>query len=159
MGAGGGVQAKGMNYLHRRAPPIVHRDLKSPNLLVDKNWTVKVGGWGRLAPSGGYRTWEGRGGHSMFKPCTAYQGRGVGDGGWTGLRFRFVTDEAQHLPLLQVWSRHGELDAPDAIMVNRNSDTSSRHSRAESQGLVCPSRGSERNGARVDDVVRPGFCD
>ncbi|CAM6084867.1 unnamed protein product [Calypogeia fissa] len=34
--------AKGMNYLHRSNPPIVHRDLKSPNLLVDKNWTVKV---------------------------------------------------------------------------------------------------------------------
>lgn len=42
------MQAKGMNYLHRRDPPIVHRDLKSPNLLVDKNWTVKVGGWERL---------------------------------------------------------------------------------------------------------------
>ncbi|KAL2933570.1 Serine/threonine-protein kinase CTR1 [Bienertia sinuspersici] len=26
--------AKGMNYLHKRNPPIVHRDLKSPNLLV-----------------------------------------------------------------------------------------------------------------------------
>ncbi|KAM2893095.1 hypothetical protein FF1_008486 [Malus domestica] len=34
--------AKGMNYLHRRKPPIVHRDLKSPNLLVDKKYTVKV---------------------------------------------------------------------------------------------------------------------
>ncbi|XP_078433899.1 protein kinase superfamily protein [Wolffia australiana] len=34
--------AKGMNYLHRRSPPIVHRDLKSPNLLVDKKFTVKV---------------------------------------------------------------------------------------------------------------------
>ncbi|CAM8913631.1 unnamed protein product [Rhodiola kirilowii] len=34
--------AKGMNYLHRRNPPIVHRDLKSPNLLVDKKFTVKV---------------------------------------------------------------------------------------------------------------------
>lgn len=31
-----------MNYLHRRNPPIVHRDLKSSNLLVDKTWTVKV---------------------------------------------------------------------------------------------------------------------
>ena len=35
-------QAKGMNYLHKRNPPIVHRDLKSPNLLVDKKYTVKV---------------------------------------------------------------------------------------------------------------------
>jgi serine/threonine-protein kinase CTR1 len=34
--------AKGVNYLHRLNPPIVHRDLKSPNLLVDKTWTVKV---------------------------------------------------------------------------------------------------------------------
>lgn len=36
------IQAKGMNYLHRRSPAIVHRDLKSPNLLVDKKYTVKV---------------------------------------------------------------------------------------------------------------------
>ena len=32
-----------MNYLHKLYPPIVHRDLKSSNVLVDKNWTVKVG--------------------------------------------------------------------------------------------------------------------
>lgn len=36
------VQAMGMNYLHQLKPPIVHRDLKSPNLLVDGNYTVKV---------------------------------------------------------------------------------------------------------------------
>ncbi|OMO66817.1 hypothetical protein CCACVL1_20983 [Corchorus capsularis] len=33
--------ARGMNYLHQLKPPIVHRDLKSPNLLVDSNYTVK----------------------------------------------------------------------------------------------------------------------
>lgn len=36
------LQARGMNYLHHCNPPIIHRDLKSSNLLVDKNWTVKV---------------------------------------------------------------------------------------------------------------------
>ncbi|KAH7666022.1 Non-specific serine/threonine protein kinase protein [Dioscorea alata] len=36
--------AKGMNCLHTSIPTIVHRDLKSPNLLVDKNWTGKVVG-------------------------------------------------------------------------------------------------------------------
>ena len=34
--------AKGMLYLHNHAPPIIHRDLKSPNLLVDKHWRSKV---------------------------------------------------------------------------------------------------------------------
>ncbi|XP_042437186.1 probable serine/threonine-protein kinase DDB_G0282963 [Zingiber officinale] len=37
---------KGMNYLHHSNPIIIHRDLKSSNLLVDKNWTVKVGDFG-----------------------------------------------------------------------------------------------------------------
>jgi len=38
--------AKGMNYLHLFKPPIVHRDLKSPNLLVDKHYTVKIADFG-----------------------------------------------------------------------------------------------------------------
>ncbi|XP_068326253.1 uncharacterized protein [Pyrus communis] len=38
--------ARGMNYLHHFNPPIIHRDLKSSNLLVDKYWTVKVGDFG-----------------------------------------------------------------------------------------------------------------
>lgn len=36
------LQARGVNYLHHCNPPIIHRDLKSSNILVDKNWTVKV---------------------------------------------------------------------------------------------------------------------
>ncbi|KAI5075351.1 hypothetical protein GOP47_0009427 [Adiantum capillus-veneris] len=45
--------ARGMNYLHNSSPVIVHRDLKSPNLLVDKNWVVKVCDFGlsRMKPN------------------------------------------------------------------------------------------------------------
>eukprot|EP00118_Oscarella_pearsei_P012952 m.99072 g.99072 ORF g.99072 m.99072 type:complete len:542 (+) comp37030_c0_seq2:385-2010(+) len=38
--------AKGMAYLHRQEPPIIHRDLKSGNLLVDQHWNVKVADFG-----------------------------------------------------------------------------------------------------------------
>jgi serine/threonine protein kinase len=31
---------KGLQFIHSAG--IIHRDLKSPNLLVDKNWTIKV---------------------------------------------------------------------------------------------------------------------
>ncbi|KAL4430024.1 hypothetical protein ABPG77_004394 [Micractinium sp. CCAP 211/92] len=34
--------ARGMLYLHARSPPIIHRDLKSPNLLVDDSYHCKV---------------------------------------------------------------------------------------------------------------------
>ncbi|KAK1424548.1 hypothetical protein QVD17_19880 [Tagetes erecta] len=38
--------ARGMNYLHHCQPPVIHRNLKSSNLLVDKNLTLKVGDFG-----------------------------------------------------------------------------------------------------------------
>lgn len=34
--------AKGMQYLHAFEPMVLHRDLKSANLLLDENWKVKV---------------------------------------------------------------------------------------------------------------------
>lgn len=35
--------AAGMCYLHNCSPPVIHRDLKSPNLMVDRYFRVKVG--------------------------------------------------------------------------------------------------------------------
>eukprot|EP00698_Gefionella_okellyi_P005643 TRINITY_DN15117_c0_g1_i1.p1 TRINITY_DN15117_c0_g1~~TRINITY_DN15117_c0_g1_i1.p1 ORF type:complete len:969 (-),score=229.55 TRINITY_DN15117_c0_g1_i1:6-2912(-) len=38
--------AAGMLYLHSLNPPVIHRDLKTPNLLVDDHFTVKVADFG-----------------------------------------------------------------------------------------------------------------
>merc|ERR1712100_693769 len=38
--------ARGMEYLHSRTPPILHRDMKSPNLLIDSNWRIKISDFG-----------------------------------------------------------------------------------------------------------------
>lgn len=38
--------ARGMAYLHSRAPPILHLDLKSPNILLDERWRVKIADFG-----------------------------------------------------------------------------------------------------------------
>merc|ERR1711991_1037426 len=45
-GEDGTGPAKGMAYLHGYKPPIIHRDLKSLNLLVDTNWIVKITDFG-----------------------------------------------------------------------------------------------------------------
>lgn len=38
--------AKGMHYLHRQTPAVLHNDLKSPNVFIDGNWCVKIGDFG-----------------------------------------------------------------------------------------------------------------
>lgn len=38
--------ARGMDYLHSSSPPVLHRDFKSLNLLVDQKWNLKVADFG-----------------------------------------------------------------------------------------------------------------
>ncbi|GMH96392.1 hypothetical protein TrVE_jg1488 [Triparma verrucosa] len=38
--------AEGMAYLYSRSPPLFHRDLKSPNVLITINWQAKVSDFG-----------------------------------------------------------------------------------------------------------------
>ncbi|EFN51230.1 hypothetical protein CHLNCDRAFT_10735, partial [Chlorella variabilis] len=38
--------ARGMSYLHTRSPPLMHLDLKSPNILLDDRWRVKIADFG-----------------------------------------------------------------------------------------------------------------
>jgi len=44
--------ARGLLYLHSQKPSIIHRDLKSSNLVVDEHWVVKVTDFGmsRILP-------------------------------------------------------------------------------------------------------------
>ena len=38
--------AEGMAYLYSRSPPLFHRDLKSPNVVITINWQAKVSDFG-----------------------------------------------------------------------------------------------------------------
>lgn len=60
--------AAGMAYLHQHQPPIVHLDLKSPNLLLDDSWRCKVSDFGqsKLRRPTGDRARQGGFGSDMY---------------------------------------------------------------------------------------------
>lgn len=48
--------ARGMNYLHKFEPPILHRDLKSLNVLIDGKFNAKLGDFGWTRQKADYMT-------------------------------------------------------------------------------------------------------
>jgi serine/threonine protein kinase len=38
--------AKGLKYMHKANPPVIYRDLKSSNILLDENYQAKLSDFG-----------------------------------------------------------------------------------------------------------------
>lgn len=82
--------ADGMQYLHRRKKPIIHRDLKSHNIFIIENppgkYTAKIGDWGSaraIALSGSARSMtQGVGTACWLAPEAIKQVRGEEMRGW-----------------------------------------------------------------------------
>jgi serine/threonine protein kinase len=43
--------AMALHFLHKRKPPLVHRDIKSPNVFVKRSFVCKIGDLGSTCPS------------------------------------------------------------------------------------------------------------
>lgn len=55
-----------MNYLHSFQPPILHRDLKSPNLLVDLSYAIKISDFGLARVRAHFQTMTGNCGTTQW---------------------------------------------------------------------------------------------
>ena len=63
--------ANGLNYLHRKNPPIIHRDLTAQNILLTKSFNAKIADLGvlkRLDPVESRRLTLGPGNAAMMPP-------------------------------------------------------------------------------------------
>ena len=58
--------ALGMNYLHSFQPPILHRDLKSPNLLIDSAYGLKISDFGLARVRAHFQTMTGNCGTTQW---------------------------------------------------------------------------------------------
>ncbi|CAI5708637.1 unnamed protein product [Peronospora farinosa] len=58
--------ALGMNYLHSFQPPILHRDLKSPNLLIDSSYGLKISDFGLARVRAHFQTMTGNCGTTQW---------------------------------------------------------------------------------------------
>jgi predicted Ser/Thr protein kinase len=68
--------AKGMNYLHQFKRPILHRDMKSPNLLVQKDFSIKISDFGLARVKAQIQTMTGNCGTVQwmaYVPCSLFQ--------------------------------------------------------------------------------------
>uniref|UniRef100_M4BH68 non-specific serine/threonine protein kinase n=1 Tax=Hyaloperonospora arabidopsidis (strain Emoy2) TaxID=559515 RepID=M4BH68_HYAAE len=58
--------ALGMNYLHSFQPPILHRDLKSPNLLINSSYALKISDFGLARVRARFQTMTGNCGTTQW---------------------------------------------------------------------------------------------
>lgn len=57
----------GMMFLHSRDPPMMHRDLKPDNVLLDARWVAKVADFGTLRQCAGDHSWDSLGAREVLR--------------------------------------------------------------------------------------------